>query len=343
MSSNTVSFSVSELHQALPAADRAGLVNMLKNKLQSLAGQQSSLLDSLAPSVKKHVVVLQEIQGQYNELEQKFLQERAALEARYQKLYEPLYLKRYEIVNGITEVEGGAEENMVKSDDLADEHKEAVKGVPEFWLNAMKTNERLAIQISERDEEALKFLKDIRWSKMEDPKGFKLEFLFDINPFFKNTMLSKEYHMIEEDEPILERAVGTEIEWNPGKNLTQKVMRKKVKKGAKNVKPITKTEACESFFNFFSPPQVPEDDEEIDQEKAEELQDTMEQDYEIGSTIRDKIIPHAVSWYTGEAVEGEEFEDVEESGDLDDDEDEDEEDGDEEEDEDEDEHEHDAG
>ncbi|MCO5608137.1 hypothetical protein L7F22_062343 [Adiantum nelumboides] len=331
MSSN----SVSELHQALPAADRAGLVNMLKDKLQSLAGQQSSLLDSLAPSVKKRVVVLQEIQGQYNELEQKFLEERAALEARYQKLYEPLYLKRYEIVNGITEVEGGVEENMVKSDGVADEQKEAVKGVPEFWLNAMKTNERLAIQISERDEEALKYLKDIRWSKMEDPKGFKLEFLFDINPFFKNTMLSKEYHMIEEDEPILERAVGTEIEWNPGKNLTQKVMRKKVKKGAKNVKPITKTEACESFFNFFSPPQVPEDDEEIDQEKAEELQDTMEQDYEIGSTIRDKIIPHAVSWYTGEAVEGEEFEDVEESGDLDDEEDEDEEDGDEEEDEDE--------
>ncbi|KAI5080054.1 hypothetical protein GOP47_0005533 [Adiantum capillus-veneris] len=328
MSSNSGSLSVSDLHQALPA-DRAGLVNMLKDKLQSLAGEQSSLLDSLAPNVRKRVFVLQEIQGQYDELEQKFFEERAALEARYQKLYEPLYLKRYEIVNGITEAEGVVEEEVVKSDASA-EQKEAATGVPEFWLNAMKTNERLAIQITDRDEEALKFLKDIRWSKVEDPKGFKLEFLFDNNPFFKNTTLSKEYHMIEEDEPILERAVGTEIEWNAGKNLTQKVMRKKVKKGAKNVKPITKTEACESFFNFFSPPQVPEDDEEIDQEKAEELQEIMEQDYEIGSTIRDKIIPHAVSWYTGEAVEGEEFEDVEESGDLDDD-DEDEDEGEEDE------------
>ncbi|CAN0880130.1 Agamous-like MADS-box protein AGL62 [Linum grandiflorum] len=36
---------------------------------------------------------------------------------------------------------------------------------------------------------------------------------------------------------------------------------------------------------------------------AEELQNHMEEDYDIGSTIRDKIIPHAVSWYTGEAVQ----------------------------------------
>ena len=59
------------------------------------------------------------------------------------------------------------------------------------------------------------------------------------------------------------------------------------------------------------------------------------------STIKDKIIPHAVSWYTGEALQGEEFEDdddeedeededEEEDEDDDDDEDEDEEDDDEE-------------
>lgn len=52
------------------------------------------------------------------------------------------------------------------------------------------------------------------------------------------------------------------------------------------------------------------------------------------STIRDKIIPHAVSWFTGEAVQGDEFEDIEDDDDEDgDDEDEeDEEDEDEEED-----------
>jgi nucleosome assembly protein 1-like 1 len=59
---------------------------------------------------------------------------------------------------------------------------------------------------------------------------------------------------------------STEIEWYPGKCLTQKVLKKKPRKGSKNTKPITKTEDCESFFNFFSPPQVPDDDEEIDED-----------------------------------------------------------------------------
>jgi hypothetical protein len=62
----------------------------------------------------------------------------------------------------------------------------------------------------------------------------------------------------------------TEIEWIPGKNLTTKVLKKKPKNGAKNTKPVTKTERCESFFNFFNPPQVP-DDEDIDQDMVQRL------------------------------------------------------------------------
>lgn len=59
------------------------------------------------------------------------------------------------------------------------------------------------------------------------------------------------------------------------------------------------------------------------------------------STIRDKIIPHAVSWFTGEAVQGDEFEDIEEDDEDDEegDEDEDEEDEDDEEEDDDDEEE----
>jgi nucleosome assembly protein 1-like 1 len=54
----------------------------------------------------------------------------------------------------------------------------------------------------------------------------------------------------------------------------------------------------------------------------------MEHDYDIGTTIRDKIIPHAVSWFTGEAVQADDFEDM---GDDDEDDDEDEDDDDDEE------------
>ncbi|KAJ6815911.1 putative nucleosome assembly protein 1,2 [Iris pallida] len=325
---------LSSLGSALPPTttpglseeDRAGLVNVLKSKIENLAGEHSDVLESLAPAVRKRVDALREIQSQHDELEAKFFEERAALEAKYQKLYEPLYTKRYEIVNGIVEVEGVTAE--VKEENPAEDKVSEEKGVPDFWLNAMKTNEILAEEIQERDEGALKFLKDIKWCKLDDPKGFKLEFFFGPNPFFKNSVLTKTYHMIDEEEPILEKAVGTEIEWLPGKCLTQKILKKKPKKGSKNAKPITKTEQCESFFNFFSPPEVPDDEEDLDEDTAEQLQNQMEQDYDIGSTIRDKIIPHAVSWFTGEAVQGED--DFDEIGD----EDEDEEDGDEDEDED---------
>jgi nucleosome assembly protein 1-like 1 len=43
------------------------------------------------------------------------------------------------------------------------------------------------------------------------------------------------------------------------------------------------------------------------------------------STIRDKIIPHAVSWFTGEALQGEDFEDEDEEGNEDDEDEDDEE------------------
>lgn len=111
------------------------------------------------------------------------------------------------------------------------------KGVPDFWLTAMKTNEVLSEevgklfntfsvlssmkkkicrnltkcvleQISERDEGALKYLKDIKWYRIDEPKGFKLEFFFNANPYFKNSVLTKTYHMIDDDEPILEKAIG---------------------------------------------------------------------------------------------------------------------------------------
>ncbi|CAA0821137.1 Unknown protein [Striga hermonthica] len=331
-------FDMSNLDLSLPAAaaalseeDRSDLVNALKDKLSNLAGQHAEVMEKLTPNVRKRVEVLREIQGQHDELEAKFLEERAALEAKYQKLYEPLYTKRFEIVNGVVEVEGVTDASADQGDDKANKDK----GVPDFWLTAMKTNEILAEEISERDEEALKFLKDIKWSRIDDPKGFKLEFFFDTNPFFKNTVLTKTYHMVDEDEPILEKAIGTQIEWYPGKCLTQKILKKKPKKGVKNAKPITKTEKCESFFNFFSPPEVPEDEEDIDEDEAEELQNLMEQDYDIGSTIRDKIIPHAVSWFTGEAAQDDEL-DMMEDNDGDDNDHEDDDDDDEEEDEDED-------
>ncbi|KAI9070691.1 hypothetical protein K1719_047346 [Acacia pycnantha] len=42
----------------------------------------------------------------------------------------------------------------------------------------------------------------------ESPKGFKLEFYYVTNPYFKNYVRTKTYHMIDEDEPIRRKAIG---------------------------------------------------------------------------------------------------------------------------------------
>ncbi|XP_047342732.1 nucleosome assembly protein 1;4-like [Impatiens glandulifera] len=286
---------------ALNENDRVNLVSALKVKLQYFDGQKSEILESLTPMVRKRVEFLIELQTQHNELEAKFDEEKAALELKYQKLYEPLYAKRYDIVNGVTEVDGVKNEATV--DQKGDKETEE-KGVPNFWSISMKTHDLLSEEIKVRDEEALNYLKDIKLCMMDDPNDFKLEFFFDTNPFFKNEVLTKTYQI--GDKPMMGKTIGTEIEWFPGKCLTQKIVKRKPKKGS-NEKPLTvKTKNCQSFFKFFNPPQFP-DLQSLDMEKAEEIHYQMELDYDVGLIIRDKIIPHAVSWFTGEAEQDVEF------------------------------------
>ncbi|XP_045791360.1 nucleosome assembly protein 1;2-like [Trifolium pratense] len=320
---NNVDFNFAALSSALNGGTRSDeFVKAVKSKQEAFAREELTelpidFLDGLSPAVKKRVEVLQEIQDEHDELKEKFFEEKAALEAKYQVLFQPLYTKRYEIVNGITEVEGAANETpadaeLVAMGTAADTAKDEEKGIPSFWLVAMKNNDILAEVITNSDEEALKFLKDIKYTRIDAPKGFKLEFYFDKNPFFSNSVLKKTYQVVEEEDLILENAIGTEIDW-----LTEKkVIKKKARIGSNSAKPINKIETCESFFNFFDPPEIPENHLNIGEEAVKELQKEMEHDYEIGSEIRDKIIPHAVSWFTGKAAVGEFEEEDDEDDDL---------------------------
>ena len=75
---------------------------------------------------------------------------------------------------------------------------------------------------------------------------------------------------------------------------------------------ITKQVKSDSFFNFFDPPPIPEDpDADVDAE----TQDLLTADFEIGHYIRDRIIPRAVLYFTGEALEEEDFDEEEEDED----------------------------
>jgi hypothetical protein len=75
------------------------------------------------------------------------------------------------------------------------------------------------------------------------------------------------------------------------------LMKKKPKKGAKpDAKPATKTEPVDSFFNFFSPPAVPEEGTDLEEAELEALHEEIENDYEMGEMIKTELIPNAVRW-----------------------------------------------
>nr|GLL19933.1 nucleosome assembly protein 1;3-like [Ipomoea trifida] len=140
----------------------------------------------------------------------------------------------------------------------------------------------ILVQICEKDEGALAFLKDIEWS-MVDTESFKIDFFFEkSNPFFSNPVLTKTYYYMLRHEIVL-GTEGSLIEWYPGKSLTENTTRKKVidKRAAvlsaKNKEPMIETEEESfSFFNFFSPLEVLMADHQ-----AQEAKQLM-QDYRIG-------------------------------------------------------------
>merc|ERR1712059_50971 len=83
----------------------------------------------------------------------------------------------------------------------------------------------------------------------------------------------------------------------------------KIKKGKDKGKIVMKEVKAESFFSFFSPPVIPDDpDAEVD----EDTQMLLQQDFQIGHFLRERVVPRAVLFFTGEEQESEDEEDDDE-------------------------------
>ncbi|KAL4735507.1 hypothetical protein BDV11DRAFT_195925 [Aspergillus similis] len=325
-------------------ARNPGLVSMIQGKLGSLVGRSSGYIESLPVSVRRRVAGLKGIQKEHAKLEAQFQEEVLELEKKYFAKFTPLYERRATIVNGAiepteTEIEAGKgeEEDIdAKDEDLKqadDEKGSAVTGIPEFWLSAMKNQISLAEMITDKDEEALKHLIDIRMEYLDRP-GFRLLFEFSENEFFTNKTISKTYFYKEENgyggDFIYDHAEGTKIDWKPEKDLTVRVESKKQRnKNTKQTRVVKITVPTESFFNFFAPPQPPADDDDT---VATDIEERLELDYQLGEDIKEKLIPRAIDWFTGEALQFEElgddmdpdeFDEFDDEDDEDDDEDED--------------------
>uniref|UniRef100_A0A1B6LNY8 Nucleosome assembly protein 1-like 4 n=1 Tax=Graphocephala atropunctata TaxID=36148 RepID=A0A1B6LNY8_9HEMI len=314
----------------------------------------AEMLQSLPAPVKRRIKALKKLQLEATHTEAKFYEEVHELECKYHLLYTPLYEKRSTIIQGL--YEPNDEESDFPSDDekeeeLSNEIKTKVKiedvtetkepvteeeknkananGIPDFWLTIFKNVGILSEMVQEHDEPILKHLIDVKVIFLKaNPMGFVLEFHFSPNEYFSNSVLTKVYEMkcVPEDSdpfsfegPEIYKCKGCTIDWKKNKNVTVKTIKKKQKhKSRGSVRTITKTIQNDSFFNFFNPPVMPEDpDADVD----EDTQSLLTSDFEIGHYIRERIVPRAVLYFTGEALDDEEDFEEEEDGEDDDEDD----------------------
>ncbi|CAK9436497.1 uncharacterized protein LODBEIA_P10550 [Lodderomyces beijingensis] len=317
------------------------LLSMMQGKLNDLVGKNSGYVAGLPQAVKNRIFGLKSLQQKQMKLEAEFQKELLELEKRYFKKYEPLYAQRKEIIVGSIEPteeeieEGKALDNDGDEDDEEEEENEEEetekeesdeKGVPSFWLTSLENLSTVSETITDRDSEILQHLIDVRMEYLTTP-GFKLIFEFEKNQFFSNQILTKTYHYQAElgysGDFVYDHADGCEIEWtskenNPTINIERRKQRNKTTKQTRTIEKLTPTE---SFFNFFDPPKPPKPDEEEEEEDKEnegdkkqgedddeeeddeDLEARLELDYQLGEEIKDRLIPRAVDWFTGDAVD----------------------------------------
>jgi len=302
----------------------------------SCDGDYQPALDvsALPKAVRNRVKALKKLQFATILAETEYFKEVHALDLKYQKQYDEINDKRSEVISG--KHEPSAEEADWPSDQEEENTEEKVAsgvaeitlkdydentpGIPKFWLHTLKNaNDEAMLGIQPQDEEILEHLIDIKISlNSPDNTGFSLSFLFKENEFFSNSVLTKQYVLrpdhdpespLEYDGPEIYKCEGCPIDWKEGKDVTQKTIQVKIKKGSKNSdKAVTKEVKMESFFNFFQPPLVPEDPAE---EMSDENRATLASDFDVGFAIKEKIVPRAVLYFTGEILEDDEdFEDV---------------------------------
>ncbi len=225
------------------------LINMIQGKLSGLVGQSSGYIESLPTPVKRRVAGLKGVQKEHSKLEAEFQEEVLQLEKKYFEKFTPLYQKRAAIVNGVAEpteaeIQAGEEDESEDEDEKdeaaakTEESADAVKGIPEFWLSAMKNQISLAEMITDRDEVALKHLVDVRMEYLDKP-GFRLIFEFVDNEFFTNKIITKTYFYQNESgyggDFIYDHAEGDKIDWKEGKDLTVRIESKKQRNKSKQV------------------------------------------------------------------------------------------------------------
>ncbi|KAK9392275.1 protein SET [Crotalus adamanteus] len=160
---------------------------------------------------------IDEVQNEIDRLNEQASEEILKVEQKYNKLRQPFFQKRSELIAKI----------------------------PNFWVTTFVNHPQVSALLGEEDEEALHYLIRVEVTEFEDIKsGYRIDFYFDENPYFENKMLSKEFHLNESGDPS---SKSSEIKWKSGKDLTKRSSQTQNKASRKR-----QHEEPESFFTWFT-------------------------------------------------------------------------------------------
>ncbi|MGH0138738.1 UNVERIFIED_CONTAM: hypothetical protein FKN15_017565 [Acipenser sinensis] len=317
----------------------------LQERLESASHTPSTIMDSIPIQVKRRVNALKQLQVKCAHIEAKFYEEVHELERKYAAIYQPLFDKRREVVTGSIEPtdeecewhsEGEEEdelaEDMKKKATVEENKEDAVpeedlKGIPGFWITIFRNVDILSDLVHEHDEPILNHLQDIKvkFSDPGQPLSFTLEFLFEPNDFFNNAVLTKVYKMKSEpDQADPFSFEGPEIVDCEGSCRSHSA----IEWFSRLFPEKKRLETC--FLRFYNdvyngsdngPDRnncnvgpVSGDGEALD----EDSEFSLAEDFEIGHFFRERIIPRAVLYFTGEAIEDDDDnEDVDEDEEYD--------------------------
>ncbi|EDW80895.1 uncharacterized protein Dwil_GK11772 [Drosophila willistoni] len=196
------------------------------------------------------------------------------MEKSYESRHNEIYDKRKKILDEFRKQNHG--------DSTANEN------VPNFWVKVLKLS--YTEFISKKDEAILSYLSDIRSKLYNDPVvKFSIEFHFDKNEYFSNSILTKTYYLNclpDPEDPLsydgaeIYKCEGCTIDWT-------------------NPKEGDKIEQS-SFFDFFSPPILPESTEDP---HYCDINAILQNDFELGFYLKERVVPKAVIFFTGEIAD----------------------------------------
>ncbi|CAH1732487.1 unnamed protein product [Aphis gossypii] len=245
-------------------------VDSIKSVIEYFKLKQKNKLTNMSLQVKKRVRALKNLMVSQNEIESKFKDEVYLLRLKYQKEYEPYFNKLTNIVQGKYEPTKGeysssSEEEDVEGSKLNEILKlesceQVPKGIPGFWYVFMKMSPKFRCIVQPCDDQILKHLSGIRYTRSDEYIVLTIEFYFTPNQWFTNDLLTlkfeKQYLNIKRKTIMLpippntdfKITSGCDINWNTGKNVTQNNFTNQGIGDSCN-EIVAETE---SFFNLFN-------------------------------------------------------------------------------------------